>query len=362
MNCRLPLPTLLSHALVAFTIEFDNESERQTVHRTTRHGSTPGSLHAPWLVSLAMWLNCMQFVGEEGVTVRELELLARTKTNLAGMQRWGYIVVETEGGRRKSEGLIRATPSGKRAQEVWRPLIGAIEARWQERFGSDRIDQLHESLRALAAQMDSGLPDCLPILRFGLFSKGPDQKLPSQAEPKPARGASLATLLAKVLLAFAIEFERDSEVSLAIGANILRLVGDEEIPVRDLPRLSSVSKEAIATSLSFLGNRGYAVVEPESPSSRVKLLKLTPKGRQARDAYHRRVLSIEECWRAQFGEQVLSLRESLERLVGDPASPTSPLFRGLEPHPGGWRASIPRAAGLPHYPMVLHRGGFPDGS
>jgi hypothetical protein len=27
---RLPLPTLLSHVLVAFTIEFDNESDRSS--------------------------------------------------------------------------------------------------------------------------------------------------------------------------------------------------------------------------------------------------------------------------------------------------------------------------------------------
>ena len=59
--------------------------------RTTRHGSAAGSPHAPWLVSLVMWSNCMQFVGEEGVPVRELERRARTTTNLAGMQRWGYI-------------------------------------------------------------------------------------------------------------------------------------------------------------------------------------------------------------------------------------------------------------------------------
>ena len=34
----LPLPTLLSHVLVAFTIEFDNEAERQIRHRTTKRG------------------------------------------------------------------------------------------------------------------------------------------------------------------------------------------------------------------------------------------------------------------------------------------------------------------------------------
>jgi len=45
----------------------------------------------------------------------------------------------------------------------------------------------------------------------------------------------------------------------------------------------------------------------------------------------------------------------------------------LQPYPDGWRASKAYAArtqaviddptaALPHYPMVLHRGGWPDGS
>ena len=46
----LPLSALLSQALVAFTIEFDNEAERRMPHRTTNHGST--AFPGPWLVSL----------------------------------------------------------------------------------------------------------------------------------------------------------------------------------------------------------------------------------------------------------------------------------------------------------------------
>lgn len=34
MNDRMPLATLLSFLLVAFTIEFDNEAERRMRHRT----------------------------------------------------------------------------------------------------------------------------------------------------------------------------------------------------------------------------------------------------------------------------------------------------------------------------------------
>lgn len=46
---RLPLPALLSQALVAFTIECDNEFERQMPHRTSNYGSTADRGAGPWL-------------------------------------------------------------------------------------------------------------------------------------------------------------------------------------------------------------------------------------------------------------------------------------------------------------------------
>ena len=266
---RLPLSALLSQLLVAFTLEYDNEFEHQMPHRTTNHGRTGGSRDAPWLVSLVMWSNCMQFVGEEGVTLGALQHLARTETNLAGMQRWGYIVVEpvpTHGNPKRPhpDMIIRATPAGRKAQEVWRPLSGVIEQRWRERFGNKEIDLLRQSLEALFSQ-------------------------------------------------FAVEL--------------------------------------------------YVVVEPEAPGSRMKVLVLTPKGRYAQDTYHRVVWAIEDQWQAHFDKDVVrTLREALERVVGEPTAHMSLLCRGLEPYPDGWRASVRSLDTLPHYPMVLHRGGFPDGS
>ncbi|MGA8763502.1 MAG: MarR family winged helix-turn-helix transcriptional regulator [Candidatus Sulfotelmatobacter sp.] len=366
----LPLSTLLSHVLVAFTIEFDNEAERQMQHRTTKHGSTAGSLHAPWLVSLVMWSNCMQFVSNEGVTVGELEDLARTKTNLNGMERWGYIVVKPDpaDNRRKpprSEWVIRATPAGRRAQEVWRPLFGVIEKRWQSRFGKDEIGRLRESLKALICEIDAGLPDCLPILEYGLFSRGPDHERRSPMRRKDSTDSRLplSAMLSRVLLAFAIEFERESDVSLAISANLLRVLEEKGVRLRDLPLLTGVSKEAISMAMGILLKRHIAVVEPDQSGRRVKVARLTPKGREAQDAYRLLVGVIEDRWRARFGKDAIrNLRDSLGRLVGEPTAEHSPLFRALEPQPDGWRASIPRPSTLPHYPMVLHRGGYPDGS
>jgi hypothetical protein len=92
----LPLPALLSHALVAFTIEFDNEAERRIPHYTTRHGATNSTLRKPWLPSMAMYLNCMQFLDENGMSARELVRTARARTNFPGMMRWGYITIKPD--------------------------------------------------------------------------------------------------------------------------------------------------------------------------------------------------------------------------------------------------------------------------
>ena len=84
MAARLALPTLLSQVLVAFTIEFDNESEHRIAHSTTR-GQASDSRRGPWHVSQAMWANFMQFIDPDGVPLSEVEGLAAI-TSLAGMK------------------------------------------------------------------------------------------------------------------------------------------------------------------------------------------------------------------------------------------------------------------------------------
>jgi hypothetical protein len=356
---RLPLSALLSQALVAFTIEADNDFERNIPHRTTRHGRSPAAPGAPWLVSLAMWANCLQFVTPAGVTVRELERLARTPTNLDGMRRWGYLDIEpapAAGGPKKPRptAVLRPTTWGLRAQDVWRPLPALVEERWRARFGAAELAGLRASLAALAR---GDLPDCLPILGYGLFSRGPG---PGAGHDASGRELPLYTLLSRVLLAFAMAYEADADVSLAISANVLRVLGPAGRPVRDLPPLAGVSKEAISVAAGYLQRHGYAVLEPAPPPGRGQHLRLTGQGIHAQRVYQELPALIEQRWRAgrQDG-QVSALRHQLERLTAPGTRP--PLLSGLEPHPGGWRAADPAPATLPHFPMVLHRGGFPDG-
>jgi hypothetical protein len=368
-TARLPLSALLSQALVAFTIEFDNEAERQIQHRTTGHGGTRGGV---WLVSMAMWLNCMRYAGTEPITVGEMRHLARAGTNLAGMQRWGYITVTPAPADSRlkpphSDQLVRATGQGLRAKAIWEPLTGEIEQHWRARYGAAEIARLTDSLTGIASHLGGWLPDCLPILGYGLFSLGPKPGVNRYVElegeaaaagpgPHPAE-LPLPWLLARVLLAFAIEFELQAQISLAITANVLRPLDEHGIRVKDLPGLSGVSVESLAMATGYLETREMAVVGADPAGGRWKSVRLTPKGNRVRQARLELVDAVEDGWRKRYGAAAVSaLRCALEPLAG------GPLLAAIEPNPDGWRASVRRPRTLPHYPMVLHRGGYPDGS
>ncbi|HWF40645.1 MAG TPA: hypothetical protein VN683_01055 [Acidothermaceae bacterium] len=218
MGAEVALSTLLSQALVAYTVEFDNETDHLLPHRTSDHGATAALGPRPWLVSLVMWCNCMKFVGPDGVQLGEME-----------------------------------------------------------------------------------------------------------------------------------------------RANVLRVL-DDGVRVRDFPILTGVSKEAVAMSVGFLEKHGCVTVEPVPPPGRGQRVRLTPRGHIAQQVTGNLVVDVEDHWQTRFStDAVRSLRSSLEPLVGDGAPP-SPLFGGLTPYPNGWRADVRTPSTLPHFPMVLHRGGYPDGS
>jgi len=372
---RLPLSALLSQALVAFTIEFDNAAERQIRHRTTRHG---GRRDGVWLVSMAMWLNCMRYVGADPIKVRDIASLARCGTNLDGMRRWGYLTLEPDPAETRQKPpdrdlLARATARGMRAREAWEPLTEAIEQRWRDRFGAAQIEKLTAALQAADAHVSDGLPDCLPILGYGLLSiskiQRADRYLAAQARPPADREAlangqpalPLPWLLARVLLAFALAFEHEAQLSMAICADLLRVLDEDGQRVRDLPVLSGVSTEGLAMATGFTGRRKLSVVEPDA-AGKWKLARLTHSGAAAKQTYLDLTGEIEQRWQSRLGQHVVTgLREALEELAGD-GGPGSPLFACLEPDPAGWRAAVRKPVTLPHYPMVLHRGGYPDGS
>jgi len=254
---------------------------------------------------------------------------------------------------------MRLTVRGLAARETWRGIDEIVEGRWRDRFGDAAVSALRSALAGLAGRLDAGLPDCLPILGYGLWSRY-EPAGPAEPDSVAADVLPLWALLSKPLLAFATEFEQESDVSLAISANMLRVLTDDGVRVSDIPALAGVSKESIAMAMGVLRKGGLVSEEPDVARARGKVIRLTDRGLAAQRAYHDLTGVIEERWRTRFGANRLeALRASLEPLaIGDPP----PLFAGLDPYPDGWRARTRGQRPLPHYPMMLHRGGYPDGS
>ena len=316
-----------------------------------------------------MWSNLLRFVGD-GTTVGELVAAVglpkrSALSRLGGVERWRYVSVGPATGKREGYGsgrgmkddwVVRFTPAGLRAAEIWPTLPAEIEARWRERFGAEEIDALREALRAVDEAVDTPLPEFLPVVSS---THAMALELPSVETRAASDDLSLVTLLAHALLAYTIDFEDGSPVSLPLSANVLRVLGETGVPVRELPALVGISKEAVEVSLTALARTEYVVVEGAPASKRT--VRVTPAGAKLQADQRRLHARIGKRWDAD-------LRTSLERILDHPD-----LSAGLQPYPAGWRASKPYAqqteavladplGRLPHYPMVLHRGGWPDGS
>lgn len=144
---------------------------------------------------------------------------------------------------------------------------------------------------------------------------------------------------------------------------MLRVLGEDGTRLRNLPPRTGVAKPAASWALGVLTRSGLAAEEPDPAASRGKVARLTLPGQRAQREYRELTGAIEQRWQRRFGTGVTgALRVALEPLAVSPDGGACPLLAGLEPYPGNWRAAVPAPVTLPHYPMVLHRGGYPDGS
>ena len=372
-----PLSTPLSHALVAYTIELDNEFERRFAE---------SGLIRRFGVSLVMWSNFLRFVGDDGISVGDLPAVSGLPRNkmlskVGGMERWGYVFVGAAADNRapaakrdgygsgralRREWIVRPTEAGRKALEIWPAARDDIERRWEERFGLEVIDELRRSLAAIVARLDVELPEYLPIVGTANAMKAdidPRERRAQALEEGHPPITHLAPLLPQVLLAYTLDLERESEKGLPLTANFLRVIDETGLDIRELPRAVGVSPEATAIALRYLTKTGDVVVE-------AKVARLTQTGLEAQAAAPALHAEVEKRWKARFGaDAVRRLRAALRAVLHQREA----LSRGLEPHPDGWRASKRYAeqtkavvadplGRLPHYPMVLHRGGWPDGS
>jgi DNA-binding MarR family transcriptional regulator len=312
-----------------------------------------------------MYANFLRYV-EEGSSAADVKRRARSgdgafQVACAGMSRWGYVRIRPDPAdpREKpprSAWLIQPTAAGRQAQAVWAPLFAEIEGRWADRFGAAALSGVRAALLAIAGDDRRAFPDYLPVVRWGLFA----EPLARTVETRPD-AEDLSALLSKALQVACADYEAEGKMSLPVAANVLRLLDDGEgAAVRDLPRLSGVSKGAVSTAFSYLRNQG--LIE-QATFARVRQVRLTPRGAQAKAAHAHRMDALERDWRGRFGDAAVDdLTDRLLAVCGGRGLADSPLAAGLVPPPTGWRARVPAPEQLPFYPTVLHRGGYPDGA
>jgi hypothetical protein len=163
----------------------------------------------------------------------------------------------------------------------------------------------------------------------------------------------LVALMGQVLTAFTLSHEMTAQVSLPLGANVVRVMHSGLARVRDLPALTGLSKEGISMAIGFLQRSGLAISAPG------RVVELTPDGHHALDDYRR----------LADGPNDQRLRDAIEAVLEQ----RDALAAGLVPPAGCWRGEKPYLAqtqrmladpcgALPWHPMVLHRGSWPDAS
>jgi hypothetical protein len=299
---------LLSQVLVAFTIEFDNEFERRM-----GDAGHPGAF-----LSMVVWGSLMRFVGETGTPVRELtarcQAADRVKFELGCLERWRFVLLEDaqrdgwgSGRGIRLDHVVRPTQRGRAACEVWPPLFGEIERRWEVRFGQDTIDRLRQALRGV---------------------------LPHASSDDEYRW--LPTLLSRALTSFQVEFDRESPVPLLYCANTLRVLAEQPVRLADLPGLTGLSAETSDIGWQL---RPYVVVSPDPEAKQGKVVRLSSRGLKVQRDYVRLVHQIETRWEEIFGSATVDLlRQSLRGLFD------GPLSEGMVPQPGTIRAGDPTPA------------------
>ena len=225
---------------MAYTVEFDNQSELALPHHTTataprRQTSRPDT--TPWLVSYVCWANVLQYVGPDGLTVAALREQARTThLLLEGLRRWRYVRLIPAEGRPLTKPiaaatLVRTTRHGRLALECGAPCPPSWTSAGGPGSATTPSSGSTHALATVFVRLPIDPPAFLPVVyptqngRAEIAPPGP----PSHVRPRRQPPTS-STLLAGVLLGLHARLRNRAEIALPIGANTLRVLGRRPEP------------------------------------------------------------------------------------------------------------------------------------
>ena len=330
----VPLPTLLSHVLIAFERDYGEAG--------------------PEAPTLPAWSNVLRVFGADALTDRELgarAVLAKRVVRVVqrDLTRLGWLERGAAGSR-----TFRLTDRGMGLEAAGRRRLAEVEASWRRRHGSAAIGRLRGALAQVVSAQDLEWPWYLTGYGPADASLTGGSYLPAEPGPPrlPGRGTEwpavardtapattelpLPALLSQVLAAFTVDYEEAHLGPLSAASVFLSQVPGDAISLERARAICDVSGTDKSTPERHL----CVVVEPGRPSDGTRMVYLTPKARRIRDSYPAQVMDIEAAWRKRFGAGVLDgLRGALETLDAGtaPGTPDYPDTRAWL-HPASLKA------------------------
>lgn len=128
---------------------------------------------------------------------------------------------------------------------------------------------------------------------------------------------ALGVLLSHAFAAFSRDYEskiarRAEAPSLGVWSNVLRVVADDGVSQRDMPKLAVLSRRGLRGVLRDVERLGWVSAVKRG---RDRQLRPTPIGRRVRDSGRAFVAEVEADWHRDSGSRLRTLREALAALV-----------------------------------------------
>ena len=198
---------------------------------------------------------------------------------------------------------------------------------------------------------------------------------PMGAARPPARLSAkpLPTLLSHALIGFEQEYDalikdealiegealaegQASAPHLGVWANVLRVIGDDGLDLRDLGTRAILAKRAVRVVVRDLEAQGWLKVEKATNMRGPKVLRLTAAGQQARGSGERLAAAVEERWRRRHGAaRIDGLRAALAAIADSIAVELPHYLTGYGPGDGAITGG-PYLAEEPGPPRIPARG------
>jgi hypothetical protein len=209
---------------------------------------------------------------------------------------------------KRGDVTVKMTARGSKMRERWKSLQATAEERWQANASADAAARLRSSVEAVVARFLLEHPHYPAGYGTGdariTGGNGRDWKPVYRDSGDTVSNLSLCALVSQALVAFAMDYEKESPVALSLSTNVIKRIPADGRPLDELDD---------SVGVSALIRHGFLRVNDNGGR---KTVLLTPRGLSVNIAYGGRIQAVEAEWRVRYGsESIAALRRALEEVT-----------------------------------------------